>query len=129
MNVTGVQTCALPISFYFRAVLYGAAGGGININGDIKTFTTGGDAAPTATTKIVATTGDASGVTSSTATLNGMLNPEGVSVSAWFDWGTSSSLGNRTEVQTIAEGTNAVPVTFLLKNLHPQTTYFFRLDG
>src|SRR5438128_1270554 len=42
-------------------------------NGDIKTFTTAGDAAPA--TNVVAITGDATAVTSSGATLNGSILP------------------------------------------------------
>src|SRR5262249_39322241 len=121
-------------TYYFRAVLYGAVAGASNINGSVKTFTTRGDAAPSTTTNVTvpnvtATTGDATGLTSTAATLNGTLNPGGGSVSTWFDWGTSSSLGNRTDVQTVAAGTSAVSVMFSLKNLQPHTVYYFRLDG
>src|SRR5438034_5388690 len=96
-------------------------------NGDIKTFTTAGDAAPA--TNVVAITGDATAVTSSGATLNGSINPGGGSLSVWFDWGASTSLGNRTEVKTILSGTTAVAVTFSLSKLQPNTVYYFRLDA
>ncbi len=96
-------------------------------NGDIKTFTTAGDAAPA--TNVVAITGDATAVTSSGATLNGSIYPGGCSLSVWFDWGTSTSLGNRTEVKTILSGTTAVAVTFSLSKLQPNTVYYFRLDA
>src|SRR5437867_1137259 len=75
------------------------------------------------------TTNDATAVTSSGATLNGSINPGGGSLSVWFDWGTSTSLGNRTEVQTILSGTTAVAVTFSLSKLQPNTVYYFRLDA
>jgi hypothetical protein len=116
-------------TYYFKAVLYGVTTGGASISGSVKTFATTGDAAPTTTTTVTATTGDATSLTSNTATLNGTVNPGGGSVSTWFDWGTSTSLGNRTDVQSIAAGTAAVPVTFSLKNLQPHTTYYFRLDA
>src|SRR2546422_2048088 len=96
-------------------------------NGDIKTFTTAGDAAPA--TNVVAITGDATAVTSSGATLNGSINPGGGSLSVWFDWGTSTALGHRTEVQTIPSGTTAVAVTFSMSKLQPNTVYYFRLDA
>jgi len=96
-------------------------------NGDIKTFTTAGDAAPA--TNVVAITGDATAVTSSGATLNGSINPGGGSLSVWFDWGTSTALGHRTEVQTIPSGTTAVAVTFSLSKLQSNTVYYFRLDA
>ncbi len=114
-------------TYYFRAVLYHAVVGGGTINGDVKSFTTAGDASPTTTISV--NTGDATGVTSSAATLNGTVNPGGGSVSAWFDWGTTTSFGNRTDVHTIPAGTTPVPVTFSLKNLQAHTTYYFRLDA
>ena len=115
-------------TYYFRSVLYRAGAGAPVINGDVKTFTTTGDAAPP-TTSITAVTGDATVLTSSAATLNGTVNPGGAAVSAWFDWGTSTSLGSRTEVVNIASGTTAVPISFSLKNLQPHTVYYFRVDA
>jgi hypothetical protein len=115
-------------TYYFRAVLYRAVAGAPVINGDVKTFTTTGDAAPP-TTNISVVTGDATALASSAATLNGTVNPGGAAVSAWFDWGTSTSLGNRTEVVNIASGTTAVPISFSLKNLQPHTVYYFRVDA
>ena len=116
-------------TYYFRAVLYRVLAGAAPIYGDTKTFTTTGDATSTPTTAVTATTSDATGLTSTTATLNGTVNPGGGSVTAWFDWGTSSSLGSRTDVQNVPAGTTAVPVTFSLKSLQPHTVYYFRLDA
>jgi hypothetical protein len=93
--------------YYFRIVGYHAGG---NVPGDTHTFTTTGDA-PTRTTTtnttaaLAVTTGDAGDMTSNSAGLTGSVNPGG-SAMAWFDWGTSTSLGNRTDAQTIS-GTTA----------------------
>ena len=114
-------------TYYFRAVLYPAVAGSPNLNGEIRTFTTAGDAVTA--TNVVATTGEATALTSSAATLKGTVNPGGGSVSAWFDWGTSTSLGNRTEMQTIPSGTEAVAVTLSLTKLQPHTVYYFRVDA
>ena len=116
-------------TYYFRAVLYRVLAGAAPIYGDTKSFATTGDATSTTTTAVGATTIDASGLTSNTATLNGTANPGGGSVTTWFDWGTSTSLGSRTDVQTVPAGTTAVPVTFSLKSLQPHTVYYFRLDA
>jgi phosphodiesterase/alkaline phosphatase D-like protein len=127
---TGTFTASLSnlqpgTTYYFRAVLYPSTAGAPNIDGDIKTFTTTGTAVTAG--NISASTLDATSLTSNSATLNGSANPGG-GVTAWFDWGTSSSFGNRTDVQTIAAGTAAVPVTFSLNNLQPHTLYYFRFD-
>src|SRR5437870_3941155 len=125
--VASIRELEPHTTYYFRASLYQGVAGAAVINGDIKTFTTTGDAAPA--TNVVAITGDATAVTSSGATLNGSINPGGGSLSVWFDWGTSTSLGHRTEVQTIPSGTTAVAVTFSLSKLQPNTVYYFRLDA
>src|SRR2546425_2068511 len=125
--IGSVRSLQPHTAYYFRTVLYRAVAGAPIINGDIKTFTTTGDAVPT--TDVTATTGGATALTSNSATLNGTVNPGGRSVSAWFDWGTSTSMGNRTDVQMIPSGTAAVPVTFSLGNLQPHTMYYFRMDA
>ncbi len=130
--VTSIRDLAPHTTFYFRAVLYQGVAGAPVINGEIKTFTTAGDAVPTTNVpaaNVVATTGDATAVTSSGATLNGSINPGSGSVMVWFDWGTSTSLGSRTEAQTIPGGTTTVAVTFSLSKLQTHTVYYFRLDA
>jgi phosphodiesterase/alkaline phosphatase D-like protein len=116
-------------TYYFRVVLYRVLTGAAPIDGDIKSFTTTEDATSTTTAAVSAATADAIGLTSNTATLNGTVNPGGGSVTTWFDWGTSTSLGRRTDVQTVPAGTTAVPVSFSLKSLQPHTVYYFRLDA
>ena len=81
------------------------------------------------TTSLSVVTGDASAVTSSSAELHGAVNPGGASAAAWFEWGTTTSLGTRTDVHTLAAGSTAVSVTQALSNLQPHTTYYFRAVG
>jgi len=67
--------------------------------------------------------------TASTATLNGNANPNGVSTSAWFEWGTDSTLtvSNPTSPsQAIGSGTTNQPISANLTNLTGGTTYYFR---
>ncbi len=74
---------------------------------------------------IVATSGSATSVTSTSAILNGValtLNPS----SAWlFQYGTSSSYGQYSHGSSVALGLTAVSET--VSNLTPNTTYHFRL--
>lgn len=114
-------------TYYFRAVVYRLEMGGGVITGDLKTFKTVGTASTSA--DVVATTGAATSLTFNSATLNGTVNPGGASVAAWFDWGTSTSLGNRSDVLSVAGLAASVPVMFSLKNVQPHTTYYFRLDA
>ena len=80
-------------------------------NGDIKTFTTAGDAAPA--TNVVAITGDATAVTSSGATLNGSINPGGgsLSVSSSIDDRGTAALAPKGEATKMAMETTATTNT------------------
>ncbi len=127
--VASIRNLESHTTYYFRAVLYPAVAGVPNLNGEIKTFTTAAGETVPATNNIVATTGDATALSSSAATLKGTVNPGGGSVSAWFEWGTATSLGNRTEMQSIPSGTEPVAVKFSLTKLQPNTVYYFRVDA
>jgi hypothetical protein len=69
----------------------------------------------------------ATSVTSTTATLNALVNLEGISGSYYFAWGTSSTaLTNSTAtVALTTQGT--VPVSTALSGLTPGTTYYFKV--
>jgi hypothetical protein len=69
----------------------------------------------------------ATSVTSTTATLNALVNLEGISGSYYFAWGTSSTaLTNSTAtVALTTQGT--VPVSTALTGLTPGTTYYFKV--
>jgi hypothetical protein len=109
--------------YYFRLDVY-RPGGGSSAVGDIKTFTTSD--APAAA-PLVVTTLDATGTTSTASTLNGTITGGGGSVyAAWFEYGTTSSLGTRTNAQTFPNSTAPVNLTQTLGPLLPGTTYYFR---
>src|SRR6266566_6257093 len=78
------------------------------------------------TTPYVGTT-DATAVTTTAAELHGLVLPRGLSTTAWFEWGTTSSLGSQTEGQTIGDGTTPISVSRSLSNLQAHTTYYFRI--
>ncbi|MBI1804777.1 MAG: T9SS type A sorting domain-containing protein [Ignavibacteria bacterium] len=77
------------------------------------------------------TTTAATSVTSSSGTLNGTVNPNGAATTAWFEWGTSSTLATYTSTtsQSIGSGTSAVSVSAGLTGLSPNTTYYYRIAG
>jgi pimeloyl-ACP methyl ester carboxylesterase len=71
-------------------------------------------------------TGVATSITPNSATLNGTVNPNGVSTSAYFDWGTSTSYGKFTPSQYMGSGSSSSNISANLTGLSPNTTYHFR---
>src|SRR5262249_20612066 len=63
------------------------------------------------------------------ARFNGMISPEGVAASAWFDWGTNSIYGQRTSMQTAGSGRGVVRVTSAISGLTRGAIIHFRLAG
>ena len=78
-------------------------------------------AAPTATT------GAASAVSNSGATLSGTVNPAGQATTYAFEYGTTSNYTEQAAVQSAGSGAGAAPVSTEVKGLLPGTTYHFRL--
>ncbi|OHA80058.1 MAG: hypothetical protein A2747_00320 [Candidatus Yonathbacteria bacterium RIFCSPHIGHO2_01_FULL_44_41] len=70
------------------------------------------------------TTNSASSVSQNSATLNGYVTSSGTNINAWFEWGTSYSLGNTTSV--LNYGTGATSFNNSVYNLNPNTTYYYR---
>jgi hypothetical protein len=77
-------------------------------------------AAPTVTTSA------ASNVASSSATLNGTVNPRGCSTTVHFQYGTTTSYGSTTANQT-KSGNTTQNVTANISGLAANTTYHFRI--
>ena len=70
------------------------------------------------------TTRNATNVTTSSATLNGEVDGNGTSVRAWFEYGTSTSLGYRTSENSYGSG--STDYSRSISGLSPNTTYYFR---
>lgn len=75
----------------------------------------------------VATTGAATGIAQTAATLNGTVNPSGAEALVHFEYGTTTSYGDSTPVQTVPAGTSAVNITANISGLQPGMLYHFRL--
>ncbi|HEY3921832.1 MAG TPA: hypothetical protein VGL76_06935 [Gaiellaceae bacterium] len=63
------------------------------------------------------------------ATLMGAVNPDGLTTSWTFEYGTSTGYGSKTPPETIGAGTSAVAVSAPVGSLAPGTTYHYRLDA
>jgi hypothetical protein len=90
-------------------------------HGNDQTFTTTGTSSPTAQTL------DATSVTTSTAQLNGSLNPNGISTTANFEYGLTAAYGSSTASGNF--GTTSQNIGYTISGLVPNTTYHFRLDA
>jgi hypothetical protein len=76
-----------------------------------------------------AVTNPATGVTSSAATLNAVVNPNGSATTVRFEWGMTPGYGNTTSPQSIGNGTSAVNVTNTLTALSANQVYHYRVKA
>lgn len=74
-----------------------------------------------------ATTSPAGNVTTSSATVHGTVNPEGLSTTYYFQYGTSAGYGSQTASASAGSATGDQAVTASLSGLAPQTTYHYRI--
>jgi len=75
------------------------------------------------------TTAAATDVTTTGATLNGTVNPNGLSTTASFEWGLTTSYGQTTAGQSMGSGSAALPLSAALTDLVPCTTYHYRVTA
>ena len=71
-------------------------------------------------------TSSVSSITVSSATLNGSVNPNGATTTAWFQWGTTPSYGYNTTTSSLGSGTNSVAFNKSLTGLTASTYYYYR---
>src|SRR5262249_4815734 len=83
----------------------------------------GGSTPPTAVT------GQASGISATGATMNGSVNPNGKSTSAYFEYRTTAGYGSTTGSPGRRSGTAAVSVGAATGTLSCNTLYHFRVVG
>jgi hypothetical protein len=75
----------------------------------------------------VVSTGPASNVTSSSATLHGSINPNGSTVSFVFQFGTTRHYGGQTPAVVAGGGNKTIRVSQTIAGLRADTTYHYRL--
>jgi alpha-tubulin suppressor-like RCC1 family protein len=118
---TNMVTVAMPVSgltrlttYYFRVAASNATG---MTRGAIRSFKTTNDviALPPAN------------VTMTTATLNGLVNPNGLQTSVAFEFGPTTNFGNTTPGMMLSGGTNLTSVSYDVAGLLSNSTYFFRV--
>jgi hypothetical protein len=103
-------------SYHYRVVATSSAGTSRGADGLLTT-----SAAPQAST------GGASSVTLTSATLNGTVNPSGRATTSFFEYGTSTSYGSKTPAKSVGSGTSPVAVSGPVTGLTTGRVYHFRL--
>lgn len=137
-SITGIQTMpddagspsiSIAVSgllpqtkYYFRLNTQNRYG---TVLGTTISFTTTG---PGVAVAPEAGTLEASNVGRTTFTLNGRVDPNGASTTYWFEYSTDASLNGLTQTssQTLSSTSSAKVVKFDVRNLEPNTKYYFR---
>jgi hypothetical protein len=84
-------------------------------------------AAPALAAMPVLSTGTATAVTYSTATLNGTVDPQGSATVVYFQVGTTSGYGSQSAPEQLPAGTAKVSVAIAISGLAAGTTYHYRI--
>lgn len=90
------------------------------VTGPDETLTTGPAAPP------AATTGAASEVTLTSATVSGTINPDGLATSYEVDFGSDTGYGTSIYGEA-GSGTEPITISVVLQNLAPSTIYHYRI--
>jgi phosphodiesterase/alkaline phosphatase D-like protein len=108
------------VTYHYRVVATNAGG---TTNGADMTFTTG-IPAPTATTN------PASGISSTSATLNGTVNANNSSTTVTFEYGETVAYGRTAvAVQSPVTGSTSTAVSAAISSLVPNTLYHYRVKA
>jgi hypothetical protein len=106
-----------------------ALNGPTDFDGDLRSLGLGGTdigadefiPAPTVVT------GDPGATTTTTAVINGMVNPNTIATTSHFEFGPTAAYGTSTPDRNAGSGTTLDPVSEPLSGLAPATTYHYRL--
>jgi uncharacterized membrane protein len=113
-----ISGLAASTRYHFRIVATNSSG---TVHGADRTFTTLSTTGPP-----VVITNAATNVTSSSATLNGRVDPHGLTTSVYFQYGTTSSYGSTTANHSFG-GNTYQSVSANISGLSGNTTYHFRI--
>ena len=105
-------------SYNWQVLVWDTSGNNLNLS-SLRTFTVSASA-PTVTTD------PASPVTTTSVTLNGTVNPNGASMTYYFEYGPSSDYGFSTPVQSLGSGTDDVSVSAIITDL---VNGYYRIVG
>ncbi|MBL9132885.1 MAG: hypothetical protein JNG86_16880, partial [Verrucomicrobiaceae bacterium] len=75
----------------------------------------------------IVTTGDATGIVRNGAVLNGMVNPNSLATTAYFEYGTTTGYGSTSSSVNLGNGYLAAPTAITIGGLTDNTLYHYRL--
>jgi hypothetical protein len=110
-------------AYHYRIIATNASGTSV---GSDQSFKTGGTAPPPSTPP-TASTGSATNLNQSGATVNGTVDPGGQATSYYFEYGPTSNYGFQTAATSGGSGVDNEPVSANLDGLASSTTYHYRL--
>ena len=105
-------------TYYYRIYASNSSGAA---TGTTKTFKTGGTPPPSATT------GGVASLSTTTATLTGLVYPQGQPTTYYFRYGLTTAYGLQTEPDSVAAGTAPVTVSITVPGLQPGATFHYQL--
>lgn len=121
-QVAGLKT---NTTYYFRLVAVNELG---KTTGSILSFMTN-DTPPPPVNSPAAETRSVDVRTTSSAVLDGQVNPNGAQTDYWFEFGETTGLGDTTSVKSAGAGDSDIEVSHKISGLEPNTTYYFRLNA
>src|SRR3989344_5030073 len=113
-------------TYYFRVAAENQYG---TNKGTQYTFRTTEGTPPPVGSAPSSVTVSASGVSRTTANLNGEVTSNKASTVYWFEYGKTANLGNTTSFVSVGDGSTRVPTSVSVSNLGPDTTYYFRINA
>jgi hypothetical protein len=124
----GSRGCGRRVRDFFRRRVFGAAMKGVvSVFALVSILLALVAPAAMGASEPAVSTGNATAITFTWATLNGTINPEGQATSYYFEYGTTTSYGSQTTTAEAGSGTADVGVSGQSASLAPDTTYHYRL--
>ena len=108
-------------SYKWQVLVWDTAVNNLNLS-SLRTFTVSASAP-------MVTTDPASSMTTTSATLNGKVNPNGASMTYYFEYGPTTDYGASTPVESLGSGASDVSVSATITDLISCTTYHYRIVG
>ena len=119
-------TVSIPIAglapnttYHFQVVASNS--GGTSYGADVTFVTSAGQAPPAAATQA------ASSITASSAILNGNANPNGAETHSYFQYGTTTAYGTKTDLSDLGVGGATENLQYGIGSLLPNTTYHYQI--
>ncbi|MDO8481685.1 MAG: hypothetical protein Q7S75_01210 [bacterium] len=113
-------------NYYFRLVAQNEFGTAAGAEYSFRTTTnTPAPVGSAPTTKTLA----ANSITRTTANISADVTPNKAATQYWFEYGQNGQLGNTTAFISIGNGSVSVPVSTIISNLDPATTYYYRVNA